>query len=75
MAAVESLAGERLTLARLLVAQGDLVRADQVAGRLEAPQPVIHLAFLPSALALRERVAVALGQRGRAEGLRLRIQA
>ncbi len=71
----ESLAGERLTLAGLLVAQGDLVRADQVASRLEAPQPVIHLAFLPAALALRERVAVALGQRGRAEGLRLRIQA
>jgi hypothetical protein len=71
----ESLAGEQLTLARLLLARGDYVGADQVAGRLEAPQPVIHLVFLPAALALRERAAVALGQERRAERFRLRAAA
>jgi tetratricopeptide (TPR) repeat protein len=71
----ESLAGERLTLAKLLFARGDYAGADQVASRLEAPQPVIHLVFLPAALALRERAAVALGQERRAEGFRSRAAA
>ncbi|MBA3318333.1 MAG: protein kinase, partial [Gemmatimonadales bacterium] len=58
----EALAGERLTLAELLFARGDYAGADQVASLFEAPQPVIHLVFLPAALALRERTAKALRQ-------------
>jgi hypothetical protein len=71
----ESLAGERLALAELLAARGDFVGAERVASRLDAPQPVIHLVFLPAALALRERAAVALGEGRRAESLRLRAAA
>jgi hypothetical protein len=71
----ESLAGERLTLARVLMARGDFAGADRMAGQLEAPQPVIHLVFLPAALALRVRAAVGLGQEQRAERLRFRAAA
>ncbi len=63
----EALAGERLTLARLYLAKGDYTLADQVAGRLEASQPVTYLAYLPAALAVRAAAAAALGQAGRRE--------
>jgi hypothetical protein len=68
----EALAGERLTLAKLYLARGHYSLADQVAGRLEASQPVIHLAYLPAALAIRAAAATALGQTGSAEIYRRR---
>jgi serine/threonine-protein kinase len=71
----EALAGERLTLARLYLARGDYPRADQVAGRLEASQPVIHLAYLPAALAVRAEAAAALGEASRAAIYRRRTAA
>jgi hypothetical protein len=57
------------------MARGDFAGADRMAGQLEAPQPVIHLVFLPAALALRVRAAVGLGQEQRAERLRFRAAA
>jgi tetratricopeptide (TPR) repeat protein len=71
----ESLAGERLILAQLLLARGDYARAAEVASRLDAPQPVVYLSYLPAALAVRIQAAVGLGQRQLAERLRLRSAA
>ncbi|HJX87343.1 MAG TPA: hypothetical protein VJ277_07285, partial [Gemmatimonadales bacterium] len=54
-------------LANLLLARGEFARADEVAGLLQAPQPVFYLTYLPAALAARTRAAVAMG-RGQAAG-------
>jgi hypothetical protein len=68
----EALAGERLILARIYLARGEYAAADQVAGRLEASQPVIHLAYLPAALAVRVSAATALRPPERAQAYRRR---
>jgi hypothetical protein len=71
----ESLAGERLALASVLMARADYAMAEQVAAMLEAPQPVIHTVFLPAALAIQQQAAAALGQPHRAEVLARRARA
>ena len=52
-----SLAGERLLLARLLLARGEAREAVQVAGQLDAAEPVVHLLYLRPSLTLRLRAA------------------
>jgi hypothetical protein len=69
----ESLPGERLAQARLLFARGEFARADEVAAELQAAQPVAYLTYLPAALELRIRAAVALGETRRAQRLRERL--
>jgi hypothetical protein len=71
----ESLAPERLALANLLLARGEFARADEVAGLLQAPQPVFYLTYLPAALAARTRAAVAMGRGQAAERLEARAAA
>jgi serine/threonine protein kinase len=71
----ESLAAERLALARLLLARGEYGRADEVAALLQAPQPVFYLTYFPAALAVRTRAAVAMGRRHIAERLAARAAA
>jgi hypothetical protein len=69
----ESFTGERLLLARLLLARRDLAGADKVASQLEGPQAVAHLLYLRPALALRARVAEALGEPGKAARYQRRL--
>ena len=71
----ESLPGERLALAELLLTRGDFSRADEVAAELQAPQPVVYLTFLPAALRVRISAAVALGETRLAARLRQRLAA
>jgi hypothetical protein len=59
----ESLAGERLALAELLLANGRPNEALQVAQNFDAPAPVIYLLYLPRSLSLRMRIAQELGDR------------
>jgi protein kinase-like protein len=71
----ESLAPERLALANLLLARGEYARADEVAGLLQAPQPIFYLTYFPAALAVRTRAAVALGRSQAAARLEARAAA
>jgi serine/threonine-protein kinase len=71
----ESLPGERLVLAELLFARGELARADEVAAELQAPGPIVYLTFLPAALRLRINIAVAGGESRQAARLRQRLAA
>ena len=71
----ESLPGERLELAELLMSRREYARADTVAAELQAPQPVVYLTYLPAALVIRIRAALAMGQTGNAERLRARLSA
>ena len=71
----ESLAPERLALANLLLARGEYARADEVAGLLQAPQPIFYLTYFPAALAVRTRAAVALGRSQAADRLEARAAA
>jgi hypothetical protein len=53
----ESLGGERLALAGLLLAQGDVLGAHEIASNFDAPAPVIYLIYLPQSLSVRVRAA------------------
>lgn len=53
----ESLAGERMLLAQLLLARGEAQEADQVAGQLDAAEPVVHLLYLRPSLTIRLQAA------------------
>jgi hypothetical protein len=59
---VESLAIERLLLARLAIARGDYAEAHRVAGVFDHPAPVAYLSFMRPALDVRLRSARALGK-------------
>jgi hypothetical protein len=69
----EALAGERMTLARLLLARGDYARAEAVAGQIDASLPVVHLMYLRPSLSLRAAAAQAVGASARAQGYRAEL--
>jgi hypothetical protein len=68
----EALGGERLLLARLLLARGEARAALQVASNFDAPSPVTYLPYLPASLAVRIAAAERLGDGKLAERLRRR---
>ncbi len=68
----EALGGERLLLARLLLARGEAQAALQVASNFDAPSPVTYLPYLPASLAVRIEAAERLGDGKLAERLRRR---
>ena len=68
----EALGGERLLLARLLLARGEARGALQVASNFDAPSPVTYLPYLPASLELRIEAAERLGDRKLAERLNRR---
>jgi eukaryotic-like serine/threonine-protein kinase len=70
-----SLGGERMTLARLLTAQGRGAEAEQTLGLLDAPEPVSYLLYRRQSLELRAQLAEQLGQNGRAAEYRRRLAA
>jgi tetratricopeptide (TPR) repeat protein len=69
----ESLAAERMVLARLLLARQDYEGAHRVASLLDDPQPVVYLAYLVPSLSVREIAAREMGQRELAAGYRRRL--
>ncbi len=72
----ESLPGESLALAGLLVANGDTIGALRVANNLDAPaRPSTDLLYLPASLALRLRIARQLGDARLEERCRDRLNA
>jgi hypothetical protein len=70
----EALAGERLVLAELLLAQRRFAAADSVAAELENHRAVAFLPFLPAGLRVRIRAAEAMGNRALAEQVRRRLE-
>jgi tetratricopeptide (TPR) repeat protein len=68
----EALGGERLLLARLLLARGEALAALQVASNFDAAASITYLPFLPASLALRLEAAERLGNRKLADHLRRR---
>jgi len=62
----ESLAAERLTLARLLVETDENDAAARVAALLDHPEPAVYVLYLPGSLELRRRIAAA-GEAGEEE--------
>jgi len=68
----ESLGGERLLLARLLLAKGETVAALQTASIFDAPASITFLPYLPASLALRREAAELLGLRKLVEESRRR---
>jgi hypothetical protein len=71
----ESLAGERLALAELLLERGQFAEALRVASIFDSPTPVIYLIYLPASLSVRLRAAQALGEAALAERFRARLVA
>jgi hypothetical protein len=57
----ESLAGERLLLAQLLLAHNQMDEAIQVAANFDSPVPIAYLMYLPASLSLRIEAAERLG--------------
>jgi tRNA A-37 threonylcarbamoyl transferase component Bud32 len=71
----ESLGFERLTLAELLYARGDLNAAYRVAAQLEASEPIVYPLYLRRSLELRAKIDGTLRERGFAHPYRHRIEA
>jgi len=71
----ESLGGERLLLARLLLARGQAAGALDVAGGFDSPVPVSYLMYLPASLSVRVRAAEQLGDTRLAQAARARLAA
>jgi tRNA A-37 threonylcarbamoyl transferase component Bud32 len=71
----QSLGFERLTLAELLYARGNLEAAQRVAAQLDATEPIIYPLYLRQSLALRARIGGALSRRSLAQRYRRRIEA
>lgn len=71
----ECLAAERLQLAELLLAAGEYREAIHVAQWIDHPQPIIHHAFRPRSLEIREEAARRLGLDKMAEEFRSRLDA
>jgi tetratricopeptide (TPR) repeat protein len=68
----EALGGERLILAKLLMARGEPRAALQVASNFDAPSPVSYLPYLPASLRVRIAAAERLGDGKLAERIRRR---
>jgi tRNA A-37 threonylcarbamoyl transferase component Bud32 len=71
----EPLAGERLVLARTLLARGQYVAAYRVASVFDHPQPLVFRAYEALSLAIRARAADALGETALANQNRRRLVA
>jgi serine/threonine-protein kinase len=71
----ESLGPERMALAELLFARGELEQAATVAASFDSPAPVSYLLYLPASLSLRLRVAEARGDAAGVEEYRKRLVA
>ena len=71
----ESLGGERLLLARLLLARGQTAEALDVAGGFDSPVPVSYLMYLPASLSVRVQAAEQLGDTRLAQAGRARLAA
>jgi eukaryotic-like serine/threonine-protein kinase len=71
----ESLGGERLLLARLLLARGQAAGALEVASGFDSPVPVAYLMYLPASLSVRVQAAEQLGDTRLAEADRARLAA
>jgi len=65
----ESLGGERVMLAELLLARGAAADAFRVASYLDAPAPIPYVMYLPASLDLRARAARSLGYQRAADQL------
>ena len=59
---VETLAAERLVLAEFACSHGHFAAADRVAAVFNHPAPIVFLAFLPAALAVRVCAAEGMGR-------------
>jgi hypothetical protein len=70
-----SLALERLTLAELLYARGDLAAAHRVAAQLDASEPIVYPLYLRRSLGLRARIGDVLNKQRVAQRYRRRIEA
>jgi len=71
----EPLAGERLALARILLARGQYVAAHRIASVFDHPQPLVFRAYEALSLAIRTRAADALGDTALARHHRERLVA
>ena len=71
----ESLGGERLLLARLLLARSRASEALEVASGFDSPAPVCYLMYLPASLTIRMRAAEQLGNVRLAQVSRERLAA
>jgi eukaryotic-like serine/threonine-protein kinase len=71
----ESLGGERLLLARLLLARGQAAEALGVASGFDSPVPVSYLMYLPASLSIRVQAAEQLGDTRLAQAGRARLAA
>jgi hypothetical protein len=71
----ESLAPERLLLARLLLASGQPEEAIAVAAAFDHPAPAAFLPFLPVSLTLRRQAALQAGRREEAKRYQVRLEA
>jgi hypothetical protein len=71
----EALGGERLLLAELLLARGDVGGARQAAGQLAGSHPLVYLIYLRPSLVLQARAAEMEGDTVRAAQYRERLAA
>jgi serine/threonine protein kinase/tetratricopeptide (TPR) repeat protein len=71
----ESLPGERLLLAQLLLARNQIDEAVQVAANFDSPVPIVYLMYLPASLSLRVQGAERLGDPRLAQLSRSRLSA
>ncbi len=69
----ESLGGERLLLARLLLARRHAAEALEVASGFDSPVPVSYLMYLPASLSVRVQAAAQLGDTRLAKASRERL--
>jgi serine/threonine-protein kinase len=70
----EPLAGERLLLARLLMASRQFARAHRIAGEFDRPDIIVFQLYLRQSLALRAEAAESLGRADIARGHRERLR-
>jgi hypothetical protein len=66
---------ERLRESQLLLALGRPAAANEVAARLDAPQPAAYLLYLPASLEVRARAAAMLGRSAAQRGFERRLAA
>jgi hypothetical protein len=71
----ESLGGERLLLAQLLLARRQAAEALEVAGGFDSPVPASYLIYLPASLSVRVLAATQLGDTRLAQAGRARLAA
>jgi hypothetical protein len=70
----QSLAGERMALAEILLAQGDPAGALDIASGFDHLEPVVYVIYWPKSLALRYRAANRLGRTDLAERYAARLR-